>query len=114
MKKYSFKRKERLRKTQEFKRVIGRGRLLFGKYITMQFVENNFSYSRWAVIIGKHIGNAVCRNRLKRRIKEIIRLNKNNAGKNFDVIFICKKGMEKFSYEELTKIIWDLIKKIPE
>lgn len=78
--------------------------------ITMIVTNTNKPYTRYGLSISSKIGNAVVRNKVKRRIraciynlaKEGIEINKKN------VVFVARNGIENMSYQEL----YDNIKKM--
>lgn len=53
--------------------------------------------------VGKWLGNAVHRNRIKRRLKEIVRISKVEAG--WDLVIIARKDASAASFEELRKAV---------
>ena len=64
--------------------------------------------------ITKKNGTAVVRNRIKRRVKSIIRKLLKNKDKYFDLSFnyilICKKEIVKVSYDDLENELMDKFK----
>lgn len=48
--------------------------------------------TRVGYTITKKIGNAVTRNRLRRMMKEVYRLNFHNIKEGYDLVFIAKKS----------------------
>lgn len=81
------------------------------KYFTPHFVlyvcKNNFTCSRLGVTVSRKVGNAVVRNRIKRRLKEYYRNNK-DAVAGYDISIIARSrasGLQTRNIsEELTKI----------
>lgn len=72
----SFPKAVRLRKRYEFTSVSSSG----FKRITPNFIivygRNELIHPRIGITVSKRVGNAVCRNRLKRYIREVFRNNK--------------------------------------
>lgn len=98
----------RLRKDIEFKRVYKYGKNYWNRYLTIYIFKNNLENSRIGFTITKKIGNAVTRNKLRRRMKEICRLNLNNIEKGYDIIIIPKKRTIYLDYKELERQMLNL------
>lgn len=71
---------------------------------------NNENIYHFGFSVGKKIGNAVTRNRIKRQIKSI--LDKIDFKKGFNCIIIVKKGVLSKSFEEMQNDLNKLIEKI--
>jgi ribonuclease P protein component len=54
-----------------------------------------------AVVASKKIGNAVQRNRVRRRVKELFRRNKDLLTLPVDMIVVTKKGVQDASWENM-------------
>ena len=67
---------------------------------------------KFGITFTKHIGNAVTRNKLKRRIKAIIDNNKNAYQKNKIYIIIAKQSTLDLKYNELEKELINLFQKL--
>ncbi|MBC8586711.1 ribonuclease P protein component [Paratissierella segnis] len=96
-------KKYRLRKNIEFKRVYNKGKNYWNGDLTLYVKKNGLRETRLGITITKKIGNAVVRNKIRRRIKEIYRLNHHRVKNGYDLIFIPKKNVVGLSYKELEK-----------
>lgn len=94
-------KKYRLRKNMEFKRVYNGGKSYWNRNLILYVRKNDLNNSRIGITITKKIGNAVVRNRIRRRIKEIIRLKLGNIKTGYDLILIPKKNVQDISYKDL-------------
>jgi len=101
--------KERIRKKRDFLLIYKNGNRYRDRYFTVVFLSNDLKYSRLAVVVSKKVGNAVKRNKIKRRIKALFRRNKDLLKDSKDLIFIVKPNIVKASWEILRK---DYIKAI--
>ena len=71
-----FPRSRRLRKRAEFQRVYGEGRKLTSAYFRVFFRQTGGSQAtRAGISLPRSVGNAVARNRVRRRIREALRRN---------------------------------------
>ncbi len=103
-------KKYRLRKNLEFKRVYSARKNYWNRNLTLYVKKNNLEESRFGITITKKIGNAVVRNRIRRRIKEIYRLNFYRIKDGYDLVFIPKKNVQEISYEQLESAMIHILK----
>jgi ribonuclease P protein component len=94
----------RLRLRRDFLRIQNRGR----KHHSPNFVIASASQpSSGALRVGfsvsRRVGNAVVRNRLKRRLREFFRLHRGELPAARDVVVIAKPGAAKLTYAELVE-----------
>lgn len=61
-----------VKKNTEFNNIIKVGRKYYNDIFYIYIVDNSLSYNRYGVSVSKKVGNAVVRNKYKRRIKDII------------------------------------------
>ena len=94
-------KKYRLRKNMEFRRVYNGGKSYWNRNLILYVRKNDLENSRIGITITKKIGNAVVRNRIRRRMKEIIRLKLGNIKPGYDLIIIPKKNVQDISYKDL-------------
>ncbi len=94
-------KKYRLRKNMEFKRVYSGGKSYWNRNLVLYVRKNALENSRIGITITKKIGNAVVRNRIRRRMKEIYRLKLGNIKGGYDLILIPKKNCVDISYKDL-------------
>lgn len=93
----------RLRKNREFQTVYKRGSSYWNREFTIFTLKNNLSTSRIGFTVTKKYGTAVERNAIKRKLREIIRLNKHTLIKGYDIVIIPKKNTKDMNFEELTR-----------
>lgn len=58
-----------------------------------------------AIVIGRQIRGAVRRNRTKRRIRELLRLNPGWFARGVDLVIRAGEGSEKLSYRKLGELL---------
>lgn len=62
-------------------------------------------YPRLGIITSKKVGNAVCRNRVRRYVREIFRQHPECFEKQFDFLFIALKAVAGATFQDLEKEI---------
>lgn len=99
----------RLKKKKDFENVFKNGKGFKENLLYLKVVKNNLDCSRIGFVVGKNFSKkAVERNRIKRRLREIVQEKK--IGKNLDLIIVvmpkCPDG-----FEELRETVQKLFKK---
>ena len=79
-----------IKKTSSFKAVYAGGSQAANAYFVVYALPNNSCDSRLGLSISKKVGNAVKRNRIRRWVKEICRLNANRIANGFDIVVIVR------------------------
>ena len=83
------------------------------RFFAIKYVENKMrKNSRFSVIISKKIvKSAVSRNRIRRRLFEIIRLNLKNIKPGTDmVIIVFSADLKDINYDEINEVFLKLLK----
>jgi len=101
---------QKLKSNREFRRVYDTGKSFANKYVVIFFVKNNLDYNRVGVSATKKLGNSVLRNRTKRRIKEVYRLNVDRVKRGYDIIFLTRASAKKTNYKEIESAILHILK----
>lgn len=100
----------RLRSNMEFRKVYSGGKNYWNRNLVLYVKKNNIGNTRVGYSITKKIGNSVIRNKIRRRMKEIYRLNFKCIKSNYDLIFIPKKNVVDISYKELESAMLHILK----
>lgn len=56
---------------------------------------------RLAVVSSRKVGNAVARNRARRRLREAFRLNRHRMDGKFDVVLVARRAIDSCSFEQI-------------
>ncbi|MDD6878824.1 MAG: ribonuclease P protein component [bacterium] len=86
------KKQFRVKKKYEFENIIKSSNFVKNKFFIIYYNKNNLNYYRFGVSVGKKLGNAVFRNKYKRKIRSIIDNNKKYYQNNLDYIIIMRKA----------------------
>ena len=71
--------------------------------MVLAFVQNELDYSRFGFVVSKRLGNAVQRNKLKRRMREAARLQLGLVKPGYDLVVIARKQINRASYAEVAE-----------
>lgn len=88
-----------------FKRAYNIGKSVIGKNCVIYYINNKLNYNRFGFTASKKIGSAVERNRAKRKIKEICRLNHYKLKQGYDIVIVIRARAIKTEYNYLLKEI---------
>ena len=104
----------RLIKKKDFDSVFKNGRKysLSGVKIYLKINNNNLEQSRFGFIVSKKISRkAVVRNRIKRRLREIVRANLADIKKGVDVVIVVLPGFEKNDFQTTKEAVNNLFQR---
>ena len=87
-----FPRRQRLSLKKDFDRVFAEGRSAADENLVLYLLATEKGYPRLGLAVGKGIGNAVLRNKVKRHIREAFRLNHDRLPESADIVVIARKG----------------------
>jgi len=95
-------KKYRLKKEKDFELVFKRGKKANSDSLFLKFKKNNLFFSRFGFSVGKKISKkAVIRNKIKRKLSNIIYKKIKNIKSGFDVIIIVTYKILDKNYQEI-------------
>ena len=108
-----FLRKNRLTREKDIEQVFKRGRYFFVRDLGIKFIKNNLDYPRFTCVVSNKISKkAVERNRIKRRLREIIRLTIPNLPQDIDLVVFTRPSIKEIDYQEMEKQIHSCLKRL--
>lgn len=97
-----------LKKKKDFNKAY-KGKTIAGKLIFLKAQKNNLDVSRFGFVVSSKISKkAVIRNKIKRRLREIVK----DFKKGFDIIIIVKPEIINKTYQEIKNDFENVIKNI--
>ena len=96
-----------LTKPKQYALVYSKGNSWASSLLVMKAVPNGITFSRYGLSVSKRVGIAVTRNRVKRLLREILRLTPLEGG--WDIIFIARPAAATADYADLEKSIGGLL-----
>ncbi|MGM9881715.1 MAG: ribonuclease P protein component [Bacilli bacterium] len=104
------KKIEIIKSSREYTEIINNSKSKKSKYFSIYYRDNN-DKNRYGITVPTKTGTAVIRNKIKRRIKNIIDDNKKTIQSGLDYVIIVKKGILDLTYKEMEDELLKLIKK---
>lgn len=99
----------RLSSDKRFSQIHQEGRSVANHLLVVRVLPNELDHNRFGFMVSKRLGNAVIRNQVKRRLREVVRLTSLKPG--WDAVFIARKGAEKANYDELQQAAHNLLRR---
>ena len=90
-----------LRSRQDLARLAESGRTRTHPLLVVHYVPNALDHDRFALSTGRRLGGAVARNRVRRRLREILRRSPNPSGHGWDVLIVARPASLDAPFDEL-------------
>jgi ribonuclease P protein component len=100
-------KQERLTKRAQYTSVYREGKSWADSLLVMRALPNGLDLSRCGLAVSRKVGKATVRNRVRRRLREILRLTLLKPG--WDIVFIARMPAADASYAELKKSVEYLV-----
>jgi ribonuclease P protein component len=97
-----FPREARLVRRGEFDAVYRAGKRRSSAHFTIFLRANQMECSRYGFSIKKALGGAVVRNRIRRRVREIVRCHRQEIPAGWDIVIHPKSGVANAEFTALT------------
>ncbi|MEW6107941.1 MAG: ribonuclease P protein component [Nitrospirota bacterium] len=95
-----------INKNGDFKKVFEQGSKFSSKYLVIYARPNRLTYSRLGLSVSKKIGNAVTRNRIKRRLREAIRKQLMDKPVRYDFVVVARRSSVEAEFSDLKNNIF--------
>jgi len=103
------KRCYRLKRSKDFRRAYQKGKYCANPYLVVYYVRNDQGGLRIGFSVSKKIGQAVVRNRVKRQLREICRLNESIFPPGYDLVFVARAKIKEADYHLMQKNLLSLV-----
>jgi ribonuclease P protein component len=101
-------RRLRLRRSEDFARVRQAGHLIRHPMLLLSYIPNHLEHNRYGFIVSRQLGKAVVRNRVRRLMREAMRLLHPRLKTGFDVVVIARPDSVEQPFKEIQRTIAEL------
>jgi len=107
-----FPREARLVRRGEFDVVYRAGKRRSSSHFTVFFRANELPQSRFGFSIKKALGGAVVRNRIRRRLREMVRCHRLEIPAGWDIVIHPKSSVARAEFPALTADLLRVLKNV--
>ena len=101
-----------LKKNSDFRRLYAKGKSAVNPYLVVYCRRNREGVNRLGYTVSTKLGHAVVRNRVRRRLREIYRLNREHMVPGYDVIVVARTRAAAAPYRRLEREYLSLLNKL--
>lgn len=106
------KRSVTLKENYEFRRMYQKGASAVAGSMVVYCRRNRLGHNRLGVTVSAKLGHAVVRNRARRRLREVFRLNQGRLRQGWDMILVARGRTLTASWRELNDTFLRLCRKL--
>lgn len=86
-----------------FRRLYAKGKSVVFPTIAVYAKPNHSQRSRLGFTVGTKVGKAVCRNRVRRRLREAYRIHEAEFAPGWDIVVVARVKAAYVSYQQLER-----------
>lgn len=96
-----------MKKNHDFRRLYSKGKSLAMPSVVVYFRRTDRDFSQLGITVSTKVGKAVQRNLIRRRLKEIYRLNEDKLPTGLDIVVVARVKSRFVSYQQLEREFLD-------
>ena len=101
-----------LKRNHEFKRLYNKGKSAASQYAVVYIRRNGSTGNRLGVTVSTKLGGAVQRNRIRRRLKEVYRLNEGKLRYGYDIVIVARMRSKPARFADLEASVLGIFRKL--
>jgi ribonuclease P protein component len=98
----------RLRSREDFARLRSEGRSYQNRYLVISFAPNGLNHNRYGFVTSRRLGKAVVRNRVRRVVREVVRMFNPRLRGGMDCVFIVRYALVGQPFSAVQRIVEDM------
>lgn len=107
---HGYPRAVRLLRRADFDAVYQQGRRRSSRQFIVFYRANGRALSRFGMSVKRALGNAVVRNRIRRRVREIIRLHREEIASGWDIVIHPRSSVATAPFAPLAAELIELLR----
>lgn len=110
-KRFKFRKINRIKSKKGFQLVYTSGRSVVDTLSVIYVLASPAEEVKIGLAVGKKLGNAVLRNHVKRMMREVFRIRKNEIKSNTNIIWVARKKLIAADYKTYDRVLMRLVKR---
>ena len=98
-----------LRSREDFARLGTSGRVRSHRLMIVHYLPNALDHDRFGISTSRHLGGAVQRNRVRRRVRQVLRATPGEPGRGWDVLIVARPACTTATFDELRAALQRLL-----
>ena len=104
--------RDTLKKNSDFRRLYAKGKSAATPYLVVYCRKNRLERNRAGYTVSTKLGHAVVRDRVRRRLREIVRLNAPSVKPGYDLVLVARSRAVEAEYKTLERAYLTACKKL--
>ncbi|MFC3927322.1 ribonuclease P protein component [Streptococcus caprae] len=104
------KKSYRVKRNTDFQAIFEQGKSKANRKFVVYYLEKDQPHFRAGLSVSKKLGNAVVRNRTKRKIRHCLQEFSAHLAQNVDMVIIARKGVEDLDYQDVQNNLRHVLK----
>ncbi|NLB51442.1 MAG: ribonuclease P protein component [Syntrophomonadaceae bacterium] len=101
----------RIRESKHYNNIYQNGKKYLGRYLVVFILKNDLGINRFGIVTSKKIGNAIVRNKAKRRLRAVVDNNRFNLEQGYDFVLVSRPLISKVNYIQIEKDFISVMRK---
>lgn len=103
---------EKVTQKWQYHHVYQHGRKQWNHRFVLYICKNGRKHSRLGLTVSKKVGKSVQRNRVKRLIREVFRLNQHRIADGYDIVVVARRAATELKYQQAEGALLYLLRRM--